>query len=153
MHRIPAHIHRVGAGVASRGVTTPVPLVYLPVSLTGPDPSGSPESARLCRGCSHRLSVIPENGCLQLHPAATTAKRRRSPTSIRNKQRLVAHCSTATIRLTHGPRVIHVYGLTRTNVNRRHQAAPQFSPLGPRKILPHELHVWHPSGCHLLTER
>ena len=52
-HREPAHIHRVRAGVASRGVTTPVPRVYLPVSLTGPGPSGSPGPTRLCRGCSH----------------------------------------------------------------------------------------------------
>ena len=36
----------------SRGVTTPVPCVYLPVSLTAPGSSGSAEPARLCRGCS-----------------------------------------------------------------------------------------------------
>src|ERR1035441_887130 len=36
----------------SRGVTTPVPCVYLPVSLTAPGPSGSTGPARLCRGCS-----------------------------------------------------------------------------------------------------
>jgi hypothetical protein len=37
----------------SRGVTTPVPCVYLPVSLTAPGPSGSTGPTRLCRGCSH----------------------------------------------------------------------------------------------------
>src|ERR1039457_373607 len=36
----------------SRGVATPVPCVYLPVSLTAPGPSGSTGPTRLCRGCS-----------------------------------------------------------------------------------------------------
>ena len=49
----PAHIHRIRAGARSRGVTTPVSLVDLPVSLTGPGPSGSTGPTRLCRGCSH----------------------------------------------------------------------------------------------------
>ena len=40
------------AGTRSRGVTQPVSLVYLPVSLTAPDPSGSAGTTRLCRGCS-----------------------------------------------------------------------------------------------------
>jgi hypothetical protein len=44
----------LGAGATSRGVTTPVPRVYLPLSLTTPGPSGSTEPTRLCRGCSHR---------------------------------------------------------------------------------------------------
>ena len=51
-HRDPARIHRVRAGRASRGVTAPVPRVYLPVLLTAPAPSGSPGTTRLCRGCS-----------------------------------------------------------------------------------------------------
>ena len=58
--REPAHIHRVGAGSWSRGVTTPVPLVYLPVSLTGPGPSGSPKRPD-SRGCSH-LAADPRLG-------------------------------------------------------------------------------------------
>jgi len=52
-HRTPALIHWVRAGGSSRGVTQPVPRVYLPVSLTTPGPSGSTELARLRRGCSH----------------------------------------------------------------------------------------------------
>ena len=40
------------AGTCSRGVTQPVSLVYLPVSLTTPGPSGSARPTRLCRGCS-----------------------------------------------------------------------------------------------------
>ena len=82
-HRTPAHIYRVRAGQVSRGVTTPVPRVYLSVSLTEPDPSGSPEPTRLCHGCSH-LPGDPRIGCRQLHPTATTAEPRRSLTSIRH---------------------------------------------------------------------
>src|SRR5512142_1952025 len=52
-HREPAHIHRVGAGGSSRGVTAPVSRVYLPVSLTVPGPSGGAGPSRLRRGCSH----------------------------------------------------------------------------------------------------
>ena len=40
-HRTPAPIHRVRAGRRSRGFTTPVPHVHLPVSLTRHGPSGS----------------------------------------------------------------------------------------------------------------
>jgi len=51
--RPPAHIHRIEwAGTLSRGVTTPVPRVHLPVSLTGPGPSGDAEPARLRHDCS-----------------------------------------------------------------------------------------------------
>jgi hypothetical protein len=40
---------------------TPVPRVYLPISLTAPGPSGSAEPTRLCRGRSHqhRRSTAP----------------------------------------------------------------------------------------------
>ena len=82
-HRTPARIHRVRAGQVSRGVTPPVPRVYLSVSLTRPDPSGSPEPTRLCRGCS-TYPGDPRIGCRQLHPTATTAEHRRSLTSIRH---------------------------------------------------------------------
>src|SRR5215510_6260042 len=71
-HREPARIHRVRAGGPSRGVTTPVSRVYLPVSLTAPGPSGSARPTRLCRGCS-RPPRDPGSGFLQLYPAATTA--------------------------------------------------------------------------------
>src|SRR5216684_625268 len=97
----------------SRGVTTPVPCVYLPVSLTAPGPSGSAEPARLCRGCSrpHRRPpaqtsssftpplrrqgnggltppseqqrLVAHSGCPQLHQPAATGRRRRSLTSTR----------------------------------------------------------------------
>jgi hypothetical protein len=52
-HRHPAHIHRVRAGPAFKRPHTPVPRVCLPVSLTGPGPSGSARPTRLRRGCFH----------------------------------------------------------------------------------------------------
>ena len=52
-HRNPARIHQIRAGGIFKRRQTPVPRVYLPVVLTAPGPSGSTESARLCRGCSH----------------------------------------------------------------------------------------------------
>ena len=52
-------IHRITAGILSRGVTTPVSCVYLLVWLTAPDPSGSTESMRLRRGCSHPAPATP----------------------------------------------------------------------------------------------
>ena len=67
-HRRPAHIHRIRAGERSRGVTTPVSLVYLPVSLTGPGPSGSTEPARLCRGCSHLPGRPPGSAASSFTP-------------------------------------------------------------------------------------
>ena len=89
-HRYPAHIHRIRAGERSRGVTTPVPHVYLPVSLTGPGPSGSTEPARLCRGCSHPPRRPPARAASSFTPPL---RRRRdgglSPPSEQH-QRLVA---------------------------------------------------------------
>src|SRR5215207_11770465 len=67
-HRKPAHIHRIRAGQVSRGVTTPVPRVYLPVSLTGPDPSGSPGPTQLCRGCSHHPQRSPGTAASSFPP-------------------------------------------------------------------------------------
>jgi hypothetical protein len=62
-HRIPARIRRVGAGASSRGVTTPVPRVYLLALLTAPGPFGSAGPARLRQGCSR----------LRRRPAASAA--------------------------------------------------------------------------------
>jgi hypothetical protein len=83
-HRKPAHIHRVGAGGPSRGVTTPVPHVYLPVSLTAPGPSGSPEPTRLRRGCSHPPRRSPAQAASSSTPPLRRQGDGRSLTPIRN---------------------------------------------------------------------
>src|SRR6266536_5260500 len=67
-HRNPARIYRVRAGAESRGVTQPVPLVYLPVSLTAPGPSGGTEPARLCRGCSRPPRRLPAQASSSFTP-------------------------------------------------------------------------------------
>jgi hypothetical protein len=68
----------------SRGVTTPIPRVYLPISLTAPGPSGSTGPTRLCRGCSHPPRRPPD----WIASSFTLPLRRqgdgRSFTSIRN---------------------------------------------------------------------
>ena len=64
-------------------MTTPVPLVHLPVSLAGPEPFGSTSPSRRCRGCFPPSPASPGSGCPQLRYAAATAQRRRSFTSAR----------------------------------------------------------------------
>jgi hypothetical protein len=80
------------AGTCSRGVTAPVSLVYLPVSLTAPGPSGSPEPTRLCRGCSHPPRRPPDQAASIFTSPLRQRGNGRSLTSIRKQQqRLVAH--------------------------------------------------------------
>jgi hypothetical protein len=67
-----------------RGVMTLVPLVHLPVSLAGPEPSGSAGPSRRCRGCLPPSPASPGSGCPQLRYAAATAQRCRSFTSTRS---------------------------------------------------------------------
>jgi hypothetical protein len=57
--------------------------VHLLVSLAGPAPSGSTGTSRRCQGCFPPSPASPGSGCPQLHPAAATARRCRSPTSTR----------------------------------------------------------------------
>ena len=83
-HRKPAQIHRVRAGGPSRGVTTPVPHVYLPVSLTAPGPSGSTEPTRLRRGCSHPPRRSPAQAASSFTPPLRRQGDGRSLTPIRN---------------------------------------------------------------------
>src|SRR5260370_20410764 len=75
----------------SRGVTTPIPCVYLPVSLTAPGPSGSTEPTRLCRGCSRPRRRPPARTSSSFTPPLRRRGDGRSLTSIRKPQRLVAH--------------------------------------------------------------
>jgi hypothetical protein len=62
-----------------------VPRVCLPVLLAGPGPSGSTGPSRRCQGCFPPSPAVPGSGCPQLHPAATTARRRSPLTSTRNR--------------------------------------------------------------------
>jgi hypothetical protein len=94
MRRAPAHIHRVRAGRRSRGVTTPVSFVYLPVSLTGPGPSGSPEPTRLCRGCSHPHQRLPARAASSFTPPLRQ-QGDGGLTPHPEHQRLVAHVQAA----------------------------------------------------------
>jgi hypothetical protein len=90
-HRQPAHIHRVGAGPMSRGVTQPISCVYLPVSLTAPGPSGSAGPSRLCRGCSHPPRRPPDQAASSFTPSLRRRRSGRSLTSTRNHSAFVAH--------------------------------------------------------------
>jgi len=98
-HRNPARIHRIRAGDKSRGVTQPVPRVYLSVSLTAPGPSGSAEPARLCRGCSRPPRRPPDQAASSFTPPPRRQGDGRSLTSIRKRQRLVAHARSYQDRL------------------------------------------------------
>ena len=80
---IPAHICQVRAGGTLTGLQTLVPLVHLPVSLAGPEPSDSAGPSRLCQGCSHPHACLPHRDCPQLPYAAATAQERRSSTPSR----------------------------------------------------------------------
>ena len=71
------------AGAKSRGVTQPVPYVYLPVSLTAPGPSGSPEPTRLRRGCSHPPRRPPDQAASSFTSPLRRQRNGRSLTSIR----------------------------------------------------------------------
>src|SRR5205823_1768431 len=44
----------------------------LPITLAGPEPSGSSGPSRLCQGCSHPHPAPSGAGCPQLRPPATT---------------------------------------------------------------------------------
>ena len=91
-HRDPARIRRVRAGRASRGVTAPVPRVYLPVLLTAPAPSGSPGTTQLCRGCSHLPRRPADQAASSFTPPLRRQGDKRSSTSIRNRVRRRAPC-------------------------------------------------------------
>jgi len=60
---------------------TSVPRVLLPIPLTGPAPSGSADTSRLCQGCSHPPRHLPDQAALSSYRAAATTRRQRSLTS------------------------------------------------------------------------
>jgi hypothetical protein len=80
----------------SRGVTTPVPHVYLPVSLTTPGPSGSTGPTRLCRGCSHPPRRPPDRIASSFTPPLRRQGDGRSFTSIRNTRASWRNCGRPT---------------------------------------------------------
>jgi hypothetical protein len=61
---LPAQSHQVRAGAELRDVMTSVPLVLLSTTLTGPAPSGSADTSRLCQGCSHPPRHHPDQAAL-----------------------------------------------------------------------------------------
>ena len=78
---LPTHIHQIRVGKALRGFTTSVPHVLLSIPLTGPAPSGSTDTPRLCQGCSHPPRHLPARAALSSDRAAATTRRQRSLTS------------------------------------------------------------------------
>jgi hypothetical protein len=97
----------------------------------GQGSSGSAGPSQLCRGCSHPPSATPEERLPPASPTATTAKQRRSPTSIRtnsaswrtarsNTEGPTGAAPSARLPTAwHEPRSDDVYGATGT---------PTFSP-------------------------
>jgi len=64
VHRTPAHIRQVGAGVPLERLYTLVSHVHLSVSLGRPESSGSADPSRRCQGCSHPLRRLPGQAAL-----------------------------------------------------------------------------------------
>jgi hypothetical protein len=80
-HRSQPTSTRFRAGRALRGFTPSVPHVLLSIPLTGPTPSGSTGTSRLCQGCSRPPRHLPDQPALSSYRIAATTRRRRSPTS------------------------------------------------------------------------
>jgi len=118
MRRIPAQIRRIRAGKPSRGVTTPVSLVYLPVSLTGPGPSGSAEPARLCRGCSHPSRRPPARAASSFIPPLRRRNNGRSFTSIRNTRASWRSCGRPTSALAPDPDGVSMFRTRETRLGK-----------------------------------
>ncbi len=73
----PAQIRQIRAGgVGLRGFQPLVSHVHLLDSLAGPEPSGSTDPSRRCRGCCPPSPASPGSGCPQLHQPAATSRRR-----------------------------------------------------------------------------
>ena len=83
-HCDPAHIHQVGAGRSGYGASDTGSLALrLLTSLDRPEPSGSSDSTRRCRGCSPPPRRSPVQGAPSFNPVAATTRWRRSLTSTR----------------------------------------------------------------------
>src|SRR5204863_7394935 len=81
-----------------REVMTLVPRVLLSVTLTGPAPSGSTDTSRLCRGCSRPPRRFPD----QAAPSFTAPLRQGQRWKVfhlhSNRQRLTAHVDRGLVR-------------------------------------------------------
>jgi len=77
VHRTPAHIRQVGAGVPLERLYTLVPHVHLSVSLGRPRSSGSADPSRRCQGCSRPPRRLPGRAALSF-PSLLRWTRRRS---------------------------------------------------------------------------
>ncbi|MFL6130453.1 MAG: site-specific integrase [Mycobacteriales bacterium] len=101
---LPAQIHQVRAGAASRGCHTPVPRVLLSIPLAEPGPSGSTGPSRLCQGCSHPPRHHPD----QAAPSSTPLLRQ-------GRRRKVSHLHSnhCTSRRTHDLRHTAAYRMAR----------------------------------------
>ena len=64
VHRTPAQIRQVRAGVPLERLYTLVPHVHLPVLLGRPRSSGSADPSRRCQGCSHPPRRLPGQAAL-----------------------------------------------------------------------------------------
>ena len=87
--------------------------------------------------------ATPRDGCLQLHPTATTARRRRSPTSIRTNS---ASWRTARSNNPVAPETPAPYtcnGLARTSVCRRHRPTPNSHQPVKRSKIANPIHLMH----------
>ena len=82
---------RFRAGAASRGCHTPVPRVLLSVTLAGPAPSGSPDTSRLCRGCSRPHRRFPDQAAPSFAALLRQGQRWKVFHLHSNRQRLTAH--------------------------------------------------------------
>jgi len=117
-----------------RDVTAPVPLVYLPVSLTRPGPSGSAGPSQLCRGCSHPPSATPEERLPPASPHRYDGEATKVSHLHPDKQRLVAHCSMATVHDSRGgsSNTMLMYGRSRAKeTTESAKTGPSYCPLVP----------------------
>jgi hypothetical protein len=88
---LPALIRQVGAGKPLRDVMTLVPRVLLSATLAGPAPSGSTDTSRLCRGCSHPPRRFPGQAAPSFAALLRQGQRWKVSHLHSNRQRLTAH--------------------------------------------------------------
>jgi len=87
----------------SRDVITLVPRVLLFITLAEPAPSGSADTSRRCRGCSHPPRHLPDQAAPSFTVPAATGPAAKASHLHSNHQRLVAHVDSHTARPRHEP--------------------------------------------------